>query len=37
MNVPLHVVAIHVTSIPYARIPWVLTNVRVMLGTQEVN
>ena len=34
MNVPL--VPIPVTSIPYARIPWVHTNVRVVLGTQEM-
>ena len=33
MNVPL--VPIPVTSIPYARIPWVHTNACVMLGTQE--
>ena len=25
-----------VTSIPFARIPWVLTNARVMLSTQEM-
>ena len=24
------------TSIPFARIPWVHTNARVMLGTQEM-
>ena len=34
MNVPL--VPIPVTSIPFARIPWVHTNARVMLGTQEM-
>ena len=34
MNVPL--VRIPVTSIPYARIPWVHTNAHVMLGTQEM-
>ena len=37
MNVPVHVVPIPVTSISYARIPWVHTNARVMLGAQEVN
>ena len=34
MNVPL--VPIPVTSIPFARIPWVHTNARVMPGTQEM-
>ena len=34
MNVPL--VPIPVTSIPFARIPLVHTNARVMLGTQEM-
>ena len=34
MNVPL--VRIPVTSIPYARIPWVHTIACVMLGTQEM-
>ena len=34
MNAPL--VRIPVTSILYARIPWVHTHVRVMLGTQEM-
>ena len=34
MNVPL--VPIPVTSIPYARVPWVHTHARVMLGTQEM-
>ena len=34
MNVPL--VPIPVTSIPYARIPWVHTHARVMLGTLEM-
>ena len=34
MNVPL--VRIPVTSIPFARIPWVHTHARVMLGTQEM-
>ena len=34
MNVPL--VRIPVTSILYARIPWVHTHARVMLGTQEM-
>ena len=34
MSVPL--VPIPVTSIPFARIPWVHTNARVMLGTQEM-
>ena len=34
MNVPL--VPIPVTSIPFARIPWVHTHARVMLGTQEM-
>ena len=34
MNVPL--VLIPVTSIPFARIPWVHTSARVMLGTQEM-
>ena len=34
MNVP--VVPIPVTSIPFARISWVHTNARVMLGTQEM-
>ena len=29
------VVPIPVTSIPFARIPWVHTNARVMLGTPE--
>ena len=35
MNVPL--VPIPVTSILFARIPWVHTNARVMLGTQKEN
>ena len=34
MNVPL--VPIPVTSILFARIPWVHTNARVMLATQEM-
>ncbi|CAH3195723.1 unnamed protein product [Porites evermanni] len=34
MNVPL--LPIPVTSIPYARIPWVHTHARVMLGTLEM-
>ena len=34
MNVPL--VPIPVTSIPFARIPWVHTHVLVMPGTQEM-
>ena len=34
MNVPL--VPIPVTSILFARKPWVHTNARVMLGTQEM-
>ena len=34
MNVPL--VPIPVTSIPFARIPWVPTHARVMPGTQEM-
>ena len=34
MNVLL--VPIPVTLIPFARIPWVHTNARVMLGTQEM-
>ena len=34
MNVPL--VRIPVTSIPYARIPWVHTHARVMPGSQEL-
>ena len=34
MNVPL--VPIPVTSIPFARIPWVHTNACVTSGTQEM-